>query len=443
MFSISLESSEVKGNASACQAIVDEINTLLSGLSSDPSLSLEAAARQVSAAKDKVGQKVLELFVSESAGVHSRVPVACPEPGCEELCRPWRKKVRRVSTRCGVIRVVRWVHRCGSGHTHVPWDSAEGLRGQYTRSVSESMCRLASRLDFREASEELSHQGIKVSHTTLHQKVREWASELSVPAVVNPQKLLPNERWYIACDGCHTNSLDGWKEIKVGCVYRDYPQPPPCPGAIPSARTDSIRYIASRDTAADFGKALYELATNSGIYKENIGSEEIIFIGDGAAWIWNLADEYFPNAVQIVDYMHAKSHLYTVAKVAFGETETEAIEAWVKATEPLLADGNITELAERIRTLDAQTPEGTEGLQREARYFEKHAKRMQYKTFREKGYQIGSGVIESACKHVVAQRCKQAGMRWDKPGIDAVLAWRCLDKNNAWNDYWYPNTKAA
>lgn len=79
-----------------------------------------------------------------------------------------------------------------------------------------------------------------------------------------------------------------------------------------------------------------------------------MFLGDGATWIWNLAYEYFPNAVEIVDYMHAKSHLYDVAKVAFGETETEAIQDWVKTTEPLLYDGNVTEVAARIRGLDTQ-----------------------------------------------------------------------------------------
>ncbi len=68
---------------------------------------------------------------------------------------------------------------------------------------------------------------------------------------------------------------------------------------------------------------------------------------------------------------------------------------------------------------------------------------MAYKAFREKGYQIGSGVIESACKHVVAERCKQASMRWKEPGINAVLKMWCLLKNGGWNDYWYPDTKAA
>ena len=67
-------------------------------------------------------------------------------------------------------------------------------------------------------------------------------------------------------------------------------------------------------------------------------------------------------------------------------------------------------------------------LEREAGYFEKHAKRMRYQKFRDKGYQIGSGVTESACKHVVSHRCKQASMKWKEPGINAVLKWRCLLK---------------
>ena len=192
-----------------------------------------------------------------------------------------------------------------------------------------------------------------------------------------------------------------------------------------------VSVMLHRNDAAYFGKELFALATHSGIYQEDIDTQEIVFIGDGAAWIWNLADEYFPNAVEIVDYMHATSHLYDVAKVAFGETETDAIQAWVKATEPILYDGNITEVVARIRGLDTQTPEVSDRIEREARYFEKQAKRMQYKAFREKGYQIGSGVIESACKHVVGQRCKQASMRWEKTGIHAILGWRCLYKNKA------------
>jgi len=80
------------------------------------------------------------------------------------------------------------------------------------------------------------------------------------------------------------------------------------------ARPESLRYIANRQNAQACGNDLYALATRSGIYQEDIANQEVVFIGDGAAWIWNLSEEHFPNAVEIVDYMHAKSHLYDVAK---------------------------------------------------------------------------------------------------------------------------------
>ena len=140
--------------------------------------------------------------------------------------------------------------------------------------------------------------------------------------------------------------------------------------------------------------------------------KSVVFIGDGAAWIWNLVDEYFPNAVEIVDYMHAKSHLYEVAKLAFGETEIEVIGAWIKETEPLLYEGNITAVVARIRALATQQSEVSDSLQKEARYFEKHADRMRYKKFREKG-------------------------------INPVLALRCLVKNGAWDKYWNELPQAA
>ena len=170
---------------------------------------------------------------------------------------------------------------------------------------------------------------------------------------------------------------------------------------------------------------------------------DIAQVADGAAWIWNLCDEHFPNAVEIVDYMHAKSHLYNVAKVALGETQTDLIEDWIQETEPFLFDGNIPEVVARIRIIDTQDQEVLESLEKEVKYFEKHAKRMQYKVFREKGYQIGSGVIESACKHVVGQRCKQAAMRWKNEGINNILNLRYLKKNGGWKKYWNKLPQAA
>ena len=134
--------------------------------------------------------------------------------------------------------------------------------------------------------------------------------------------------------------------------------------------------------------------------------------------------------------MHAKTHLYDGAKQAFGADEREAVETWVDTTETPLYNRETSKVVSRIRALETQNPTIADVLETEVGYFQKHAHRMQYRTFNEKGYQIGSGVIGSACKHVVAERCKLAGMRWSKPGINAILFWRCLLKNDDWDTYW-------
>ncbi len=439
MPSISLSPCEGNDYKADFNEFVKEINDLYVDINSDEGLSLGDVEVRVSEAFCSFKQKFLEMCVSKKSNKKEREPVECP--ACQELCRPLRMRARYFTTLCGKTSVNRWVYCCEQGHRHAPWEVKQKLLGQYTRRVAEAMCRLSALLDYRAAAKALAFQGIEVSHTIVREKVLEWSSDLSVSAQVEPQILAANQRWYVSCDGCYTNSTDGWKETKVGCVYRDYPQ---CGSdAVSSARETSIRYVATRNDAAHFGKELYALATNSGIYQEAIDTQEIVFLGDGAAWIWNLADEYFPNAVEIVDYKHAKSHLSDVAKVAFGETETEAIQDWVKTTEPILYDGNITEVAARIRGLGTQHPEVSDIFEREARYFEKHAARPRYKKFREKGYQIGSGVIESACPHVVGQRCPQAAMRWKEKGINPVLALRCLVKNGDWDKYWNELPQAA
>lgn len=439
MFSISLESCEVKENIEAAMSCVEAINDLVGTLGTGSCVSLDEAEQRILEGTQSIRRKLLEMSVNQVSSVPEPEPIACPK--CEKPSGRRRRRERHLTTLCGVIRVERWVYCCQDKHYHTPWDTKQKLKGKYTHRVAEMMCRFAVNFDYRAASEELARQGIKVSHTTLHKKVREWSKGLRALEQVDCQTLEPYERWYVGSDGCHTNSPAGWKETKVGCVYRDYPQL----GAdsISRARPESIRYTANRQNADQCGKDLYALATKSGIYQEDIMEQEVVFIGDGAAWIWHLADEHFPNAVEIVDIMHAKSHLYDVAKAIFGETETEKIQDWIKEVEPLLQDGNITEVVARIRGVSTEEPETLKILEREAKYFEKHAHRMRYKVFREKGYQIGSGVIESACKHVVAQRCRRASMRWTDEGLRAVLELRCMDKNKTWEKYWYPDTIAA
>ena len=417
--------------------ISKEMQEIFQGFTRAEDVSIDDVEERVSAAARSWAQRLSESILSQTASSTEGSPVSVSCPSCQKHSHRYRCRARNFTTACGVLRLPRWEYKCKKcGCIHVPWEVRQGVKGQYTRQVAATMMRLAAQLNYRAAAAELKHHGIQVSHTTLHKKVREWSADEVVSDYVDEQSLEAGARRYVSCDGCHTNALEGWKEVKVGCVSTDYPHT----GAtsVIKMRPSSPRYVASRSQAPDFGQQLAALATQTGIYQneETMDTEEVVVIGDGAPWIWNLADEHFPGATEIVDYMHAKTHLYDVAKAVFGEEARDTVETWVETTETPLYNGEISQVIARIREVGEHNPAIEDVIEREVGYFHKHAHRMQYRAFNEKGYQIGSGVIESACKHVVAERCRQAGMRWTEPGINAILFWRCLLKNNTWDTYW-------
>ena len=413
-----------------------EVEDIFQELSAIENVGFSTVEERVSAAARSWAQRLSEAVLSETASSKTVSPVSVPCPSCQGHSHRHRCRARNFTTTCGVVRVSRWEYKCKCGHIHVPWESKQGLKGQYTQKVAAAMMRLAAQLDYRSAASELKHQGIEVSHTTLHQKVQAWSEGEKVSDYVDATSVDVGERWYVSCDGCHTNSPDGYKEVKVGSIGKDYPHQNAT--SVMKIRSSSLRYVATRSPAEAFGHHLTALATEVGIYQDEevLDTEEVVVIGDGAAWIWNLADEYFPGATEIVDYMHAKKHLYDVAKQAFGEDDRESIDTWVATIETPLYNGETSEVIAGIQALEKQNPGILDAIRKEVGYFQKHAHRMRYRVLKEKGYQIGSGVIESACKHVAAERCKQAGMRWSEIGINAILFWRCLLKNQSLEKYW-------
>ena len=416
--------------------IQQEVPEIFQDLTGSDAVCIGDVEDRVSGAVRSWGHRLSEAILSETAGCQVASPDHLECPSCQGESRRLRQRVRSFTTLCGVLRLPRWEYKCKCGAIHVPWEAKQPLKGGYTQKVAAVMMRLAAQLNYRAAALALKHQGIEVSHTTLHQKVREWSSGEVISDAVDAQSLEAGVRWYVSCDGCHTNSPIGYQEVKVGSIGKDYPHTNAT--SLLKAHPLSLRYVAARETAADFGQQVAALATQTGIYQDEktMTDEEVVLIGDGAAWIWNLADEHFPGATEIVDFMHAKTHLYDVAKHAFGEEAPDAVETWVETTQTPLYNGETAEVVARLRALGTQNPSIADALEREVGYFQKHAHRMQYRTFDEKGYQIGSGIIEEACKHVVAERCKQAGMRWSQQGINAILFWRCLLKNHAWDTYW-------
>ena len=156
-----------------------------------------------------------------------------------------------------------------------------------------------------------------------------------------------------------------------------------------------------------------------------------VVLGDGAVWIWNLADEHFPGAIQIVDLFHAKGHLWDVAKDIYG-AGSDLAEQWAKARRDELDAGKIDDI---LAALGVHA-DANEEARKCVDYVTRNRHRMNYPKFRAQGLCVGSGVVEAGCKTAIGVRCKRAGMHWTVAGADAIIALRCYQLSGRFEDFW-------
>lgn len=236
---------------------------------------------------------------------------------------------------------------------------------------------------------------------------------------------------YVGIDGGMIFVEGRWQEAKLGCIYqaRDRVELSP-------TRTELIarQVVAIRGEPAALGALLWPRATAAGIDE----GREVVVVGDGAPWIWNLAAEHFPRRVEILDWYHAKEHVSATARTLYGEG-TERTAQWRKEQLDRLWDDRVDDVIAGLRFLGAHQRSAAKRTAVEDlhRYLTTNRQRMRYRTYREAGYQIGSGAAESAIGHVIQQRMKRAGMRWQAPGADAMLALRSVYRSiGAWDSFW-------
>jgi hypothetical protein len=219
------------------------------------------------------------------------------------------------------------------------------------------------------------------------------------------------------------------REVKLGCVFTQtgwdeegYAVRDP----------DSTTYTGAIETAEEFGKRIYLEAWKRGWSR----AAKKVVIGDGAEWIWNLAEPYFPGAIQIVDLFHARQHLWELVRRLYPNDEVNQKD-WIKVHQRRLLDkGKIEKLVHVLRSIVSSNAEVAEKIRTEANYFERNAERMRYPKFRRQHLFVGSGVIEAGCKTVIGSRLKQSGMFWTVRGANAVIALRCCHLNGRFEDYW-------
>jgi hypothetical protein len=203
------------------------------------------------------------------------------------------------------------------------------------------------------------------------------------------------------------------REVKLCCVFT---QTRLDEERRPVRDPHSSSYLATFAPAAGFGPLMAGEARRRGAARVR----QLVIIGDGAAWIWNLAGQHFPEATQIVNLYHAREHLHDLARLLefmLGDTKDQ----WLTARLDDLDAGNIDAISAAARTFPL-TGSKAVGLDTALGYFEHDAHRMRYQHFRSLGMFVGSGAVEAGCKAVVGQRLKLSGMRWTLPGAAGRVA---------------------
>lgn len=224
---------------------------------------------------------------------------------------------------------------------------------------------------------------------------------------------------------------EDWRDMKVLCWFEPEIVPPAqqtkrhktkLEREQPALRAKNKQYFCDIIEADQFGKLVW--ATGCNVNADLC--PDLTFLGDGALWIWNLVDKYYPNARQIVDWYHAEEHLEKVAVSVFTDLSKRA--DWLAATTQSLWDGQVEDVIAACNALSKSSLLAAQT----ATYFTNNCERMRYDQFRAAGYMIGSGTIESACKQIVTQRLKLPGAQWHVTGAVETAKARAVWLSGNW-----------
>jgi hypothetical protein len=350
------------------------------------------------------------------------------------------RRTRAVLTLFGPVDLTR--SRCTDGS--YPLDEALGLIGRHawTTGVQEAVSLLSCECGFETTGELMERLLGLVIRGPSVQMVAEEAGRRAQPLVVNSPPatdLAAGKTLMVAIDGCQAPQRDGWHEVKVATVYVNETR---CRKTSGRGKVLSKEYVASLADAEGFGRQLWRRAQQWQVER----ARRVVCMGDGAPWIWNLAAEHFPGAVEIVDFYHAVEHLWTVGEALWGDRErSDRTRRWVRHYRRQLKGGRVDLVIDAL----ARAPTGrtlsesaSAVVRRNLEYFRTNRERMRYDLYRRAGLPMGTGMVEGSCKFVVQSRFKRPGSRWSREGLERMLDLKLLRLNRHWELLW-PHLKAA
>lgn len=371
---------------------------------------------------------------------------------CGQQARFAGRRSKTFQTTLGPMTLERAYYHCASCQAGLcPRDRALGFQDSTLSAATTRMVGLAAALvSFAETSELMRElAGVRVDAKSVERSAESLGREIAQDERDVVESEAPRApTLYLGLDGTGVpmrasevegrpgKQLDGsakTREVKLVTVWsaegRD-------PQGLPMRDAGSVSYSAALESAAsrDTDKTLSQFAQRVDREAHRRGfdrAERRVVLGDGAPWIWNLADELFPGALQIVDLYHAKGHLWDVAKAIYG-AGSDLGEHWAKQRRDELDEGKIDEILTALR---AHAPTHDEA-RRCLDYVERNQSRMSYPKFRAQGLCVSTGVVEAGCKLVVGTRLKRAGMHWTVAGADAIIALRCCKLSGRFEEFW-------
>jgi len=415
-------------------------------------LDLEAVEMAIRAAMHQAGATGLTQLLTEEPPPQRHLPCACGSTADYEELRS-----KQVLTAVGPARMLRPYYLCTRCHEgHFPTDQALdvektefspgvrrmlGVVGSECSSFrlgAEQMLLLAG-LEVTAKAVERVAEAIGADIVAREQAEIQKAMQLELPAAAGPSI----STLYVELDGTgvpvvpkETQGREGrqegkparTREAKMGCVFTQTTVDAEGYAVRDEASTT---YLGGIQTASEFGRALYTEAYRRGWSR----AIHRVVLADGQHYNWSIAQEHFPDATQIVDLCHARQHVWELGANLYPSDKAAKV-SWIKVHQNWLDDGQIENLVASLRSMGSQRPELGDHIQTEANYFEANKERMRYPLFRSRGFFVGTGVMEAACKTIIGGRLKRSGMFWTVRGANSIIALRCCRLSGKFEDYW-------
>jgi len=412
---------------------------------------IEQAIRQQ---LQELGRQTFGMILSRADDVPEQ-ELACD---CGGTLQYQRRRPAQVISLFGRVAYQRSYYAgCSCGKGWAPLDERLGLRPNQVTSGLASLLGLAGiEMAFDYASGWLQPFLLfEVSENTIRKETQgygkyqleresEWIRQSQNPDVLLARLRTEQERplrVYGSIDGAHVRiaersqveeAAEKWREMKVGCWYRVAPVPKSHYKkrhqkkdhlGHQALQAEDMHYFCDIADVAQFEPLFWA----TGCQAQADLAAEVVFVCDGAKWIWRLVETYYPQAVQILDWYHAEERLEKVAAEVFS---SKLAQSWLDDTRTAMWQGDTRFV---IRACEKLAPQSETAAQA-VTYFRNNAQRMRYDLFRKQGYLIGSGTVESACKQIVTRRLKVSGAQWNLEGARVTAKARAAWLSGDWED---------